>query len=172
MAIVRWDPVREVNTIQSEMNRLFNTFFDAPSHQGSGNGAGRRWLPAMDLVESGDAYVLRADLPGVAEEDVHLELEDGVLTLSGERHAEHREQDGGAVRLERSFGSFRRQLTLPEGVDPETIAASFEQGVLEVRIPKPEERKPQKVSIRVGSAPETLEAPSAPDAEGPPSAAA
>lgn len=151
MALVRWEPVRELNSLQGEMNRLFNTFFDAPAGGGGGgNGGLRRWMPAMDLVETGDHFVLRADLPGLSEEDVNVELEDNVLTISGERTSEHTEQKEGYYRVERASGSFQRALTLPEGVDPEAIDASFDRGVLEVRVPKPEERKPRRVAISVG----------------------
>ncbi len=148
MALVRWEPVRELNTIQGEINRLFNSFFDTPVS--SGEGAGRRWLPAMDLVEADDHYVLRADLPGLSEEDVKIEVEDNVLTISGERKAEHEQRGEGYHRLERSYGAFSRALTLPAGVEPEAVQATFDRGVLEVRIPKPEERKPRRVSISVG----------------------
>ena len=159
MALIRWEPVRELNTIQSEMNRLFNTYFEAPSQTNAASAA-RRWIPAMDLVETGDEFVLRADLPGLHESDVNIELEDSVLTISGERKAEHEERKEGFYRVERSSGSFSRSLTLPEGVDPDAVHASFDRGVLEVRIPKPEQRKPRKVAINVsaGSAPETIEA--------------
>ncbi len=152
MALIRWEPVRELNTIQHEMNRLFNTFFEAPAPSNSGTPTTlRRWIPAMDLVETGDAFVLRADLPGVTEKDVKLELEDNVLTISGERKAEHEERKEGYYRVERAFGSFARSLTLPDGIDPEAVQASFNQGVLEVRIPKPEQRKSRKVAINVGA---------------------
>ncbi len=159
MALVRWEPVRELNTIQQEMNRLFNTFFDAPSSNGGGgNGTARRWVPAMDLVETEDHFVLRADLPGLTEADVNIEVQDNVLTLSGERKYEHEAKKEGFYRLERGTGHFSRSLTLPDGVDPDLIAASFEHGVLEVRIPKPEERKPKRVAIQVGAEPKTIEA--------------
>ena len=151
MALVRWEPVRELTSLQTEMNRLFNTFFDTPSGGGGGNGGAlRRWLPPMDLVETEDHFVLRADLPGLSEEDVSIELEDSVLTVAGERKTEHEDKKEGFYRMERSFGQFRRSLTLPEGVDADGITASFDKGVLEVRIPKPEERKPRKVAISVG----------------------
>ena len=149
MALIRWEPARELSSLQSEMNRLFNTFFDTPTTGGNG-GAARRWIPSMDLVETDEHFVLRADLPGLSEEDVSIELEDNVLTVSGERKAEHEEKKEGFYRVERSFGQFRRSLTLPEGVDADKIAATFDKGVLEVRIPKPEERKPRKVAIQVG----------------------
>ena len=157
MALVRWEPVRELNSLQTEMNRLFNTFFDSPQ-QGAGNGGGvRRWVPSMDLVETADHFVLRADLPGLSEEDVAIELEDSVLTISGERKAEHEDKKEGYYRVERSYGQFRRSLTLPDGVDAEGIKATFDKGVLEVRIPKPEERKPRKVAIQVGEKPAAIE---------------
>jgi len=150
MALIRWEPVRELNTLQSEMNRLFNTLFDAPLANGGTTGP-RRWLPPMDLVEPEDDFVLRADLPGLSEGDVNIELEDNVLTISGERKSEHEERKEGFYRVERASGSFSRSLTLPEGVNAEAIEAGFDRGVLEVRIPKPEERKPRKVAISVGS---------------------
>jgi HSP20 family protein len=154
MAIVRWEPFRELTSLQNEMNRLFNTVFDTPA-PGNG-GAMRRWMPAMDLVESGDHFVLRADLPGMSEEDVKIELEDGTLTLSGERKAEHEENEEGYYRVERAFGSFSRSLTLPKGVNPDAVSAKFDRGVLEIRIPKPEERKPRRIEIG-GASRQTIE---------------
>jgi HSP20 family protein len=156
MAIVRWEPLREFSTLQNEMNRLFNTVFDSPAPAGNG-GTMRRWLPPMDLIETEDHFVLRADLPGLGEDDVNIEVEDRVLTISGERKAEHETTKEGYHRVERAFGAFSRSLTLPEGIDPEAVAATFERGVLEVRIPKPEERKPRKVSIGVGNSQKTIE---------------
>src|SRR3954464_2756043 len=149
MALVRWEPVRELNSLQGEMNRLFNTFFDTSTSGANGGGVGRG-PPPMDLVETESHYVLRADLPGLGEEDVSIELEDTVLTVSGERKSEHEEKKEGFHRVERSFGTFRRSLTLPDGVDADAIAATFDKGVLEVRVPKPEERKPRTVAIQVG----------------------
>ena len=148
MTIVRWEPLRELNSLQSEMNRLFNTVFDTPS--GTSGNVLRRWMPAMDLVESGEHFVLRADLPGMSEDDVNIEFEDGTLTVSGERKAEHEAKGEGYYRVERAFGSFSRSLTLPQGVDPEAVTASFDRGVLEVRIPKPEEKKPRRIEIAGG----------------------
>jgi HSP20 family protein len=145
MTIVRWEPLREFSTLQNEMNRLFNTVFETPAP--SNGGTLRRWMPAMDLVESGDHFVLRADLPGLSEDDVKIELEDRTLTISGERKAEHETKEEGYYRLERAFGAFSRSLQLPEGVNPDGVTASFDRGVLEVRVPKPEERKPRRIAI-------------------------
>ncbi len=107
-------------------------------------------MPAMDLVETDDHFILRADLPGLDERDVNIEVEDNVLTISGERKEEHQDDQQGFYRVERSFGQFSRTLTLPKGIDPESISAHFQDGVLEVRIPKPEESKPRRISIGVG----------------------
>jgi HSP20 family protein len=154
MALIRWEPARELQSIQQEMNRLFGTFLDP---QSGVEGGGRRWVPATDLVEEGDHYVLRADVPGVREDDVKVELEDNVLTISGERKSEHEQRKNGYYRLERASGRFARSLTLPEGVDPASIKARFENGVLEVSIPKPAERKPHRVAIDVGEKSPVLE---------------
>ena len=153
MTIVRWEPLRELGTLQSEMNRLFNTVFDGPTPSGT---TMRRWMPPMDLVEAGEEFVLRADLPGLGEDDVKIELEDSTLTISGERKAEHEGQGEGFYRVERATGAFSRSLTLPKGVDPEAVSARFDRGVLEVRIPKPAERKPRRISIG-GSEPAAIE---------------
>jgi HSP20 family protein len=154
MAVVRWEPLREFGALQNEMNRLFNTVFDTPP--GNGGATMRRWMPAMDLVETDDHFVLRADLPGLSEDDVRIEFEDGTLTVTGERKAEHETKKEGYHRVERAFGAFSRSLTLPQGVDPEAVTASFDRGVLEVSIPKPEERKPKRIEI--GGGQKTIEA--------------
>jgi HSP20 family protein len=124
-----------------EVNRLFNTLFDA------GEASSQRWLPAMDLVEADDHFVLKADLPGLGEDDVSIEIQDNTLTVSGERKSESEQHGRGWYRVERQFGRFSRSLTLPEGIDAEAVSASFDKGVLEVRIPKPEQRKPRRVQI-------------------------
>ncbi|MFN8161064.1 MAG: Hsp20/alpha crystallin family protein [Solirubrobacterales bacterium] len=147
MAIVRWDPARDLDALQSDFNRLFDSFFEGRS----GEGGRRRWVPAMDLVEDDDHLVLRADLPGISEDDVKIEVKDRVLTVSGERRAEHEEKRGGIRRIERSFGSFSRSLSLPEGIDPGQVTANFDRGVLEVKVPKPAERKATRVEIGGGT---------------------
>jgi HSP20 family protein len=156
MALIRWEPARELTSIQRNIDRLFGSFFDSPTGTVYGGGA-RRWYPAVDLVEDGDHYVLRADLPGLSEDDVKVEVEDGILTVSGERRSESEESKGGYYRLERAAGSFARSLRLPEGVDASSIEARFDKGVLEVRVPKPEQPKPNRVSISVGQAPAAIE---------------
>ena len=127
-----------------EFDRFFDRLLDAPA-------AAQRWAPAMDLTEAEDHYVLKADLPGMAEEDVSIEVDNGVLTVSGERKAENEQRERGWHRIERSFGRFARQLTLPEGIEPDAVTAEFDRGVLSVRIPKPERVKPRRIAIGGGA---------------------
>src|SRR5919204_6520366 len=128
----------------SEVNRLFNTLFED-------GGLQQRWVPAMDLVESDEHFVLKADLPGLGEDDVAIEIRDNTLTISGERKSEYERREHGWYRVERSTGAFSRSLSLPEGVDPDAVSAEFDKGVLEIRIPKPEQRKPRRVAIKAGA---------------------
>jgi len=125
-----------------DLHRLFNTLFEDRN-----SAVQQRWMPAMDLVEADDHFLLKADLPGLSEEDVAIEVRDNALTISGERKAEHERRERGWYRVERSFGRFSRSLSLPEGVDPDSISASFDRGVLSVTIPKPEQRKPRRIEI-------------------------
>ena len=148
MALVRWDPVRELDSLQSDMNRLFDSFFQGRQANGT---TGRRWIPAMDLVETEGHLVLRADLPGMDEDDLDIEIKGGVLTVSGERKSEHESKSEGFYRVERAFGRFSRSLSLPDGVDAGKVEANFDRGVLEVKIPKPEQTKPHRVEIGSGT---------------------
>jgi HSP20 family protein len=145
MTLVRWEPVRELHSRQHEINRLFGSASDSPWPQRGGGG--RRWIPAMDLVESDTEYLLRADLPGLGQDEVSIEVDDNVLTVSGERRSTHDQRGEGYFRIERASGTFARSLTLPKGVEADAISATFADGVLEVRIPKPEQRKPHRVAI-------------------------
>ena len=135
--------------MHSEINRLFSTLFDTATPVA---GRARQWAPALDVVENDDEYVVRADLPGIGEDDVNVEVKNGVLRIAGERKSEHEERKDGYTRIERSFGSFARSLTLPEGVDPESVKASFDKGVLEIQVPKPEAPKAHAVEITSGAA--------------------
>ena len=149
MTIVRWEPLRELGSLQNEMNRLFNTVFDAPQPGNArdapldaGHGPRRDRRPLRPAGRS----------PRPLEEDIKIEFEDGTLTVSGERKAEHESKNEGYYRVERAFGAFSRSLTLPQGIDPEAVAANFDRGVLEIRVPKPEERKPRRIEIGGGGA--------------------
>ena len=144
MTIVRWEPLREFSPLQNEMNRLFNTVFDAPA---PGNGGHAAPLDAADGPRRDRGPLRPAPIPGLSEDDVNIEFEDGTLTVSGERKAEHETKNEGYYRVERAFGSFSRSLTLPKGINAEAVTADFDRGVLEIRIPKPEERKPRRIEI-------------------------
>src|ERR1700744_3638195 len=146
MALIRWEPV--------PVHRLFNTLFDTPT---VASPQARRFAPATDLIESDSHYILRADLPGLSEDDVNVELDGNVLTVSGERRSSSEDRKAGYYRVERSYGSFRRSVRLPEGVDAGAIAATFDKGVLEISVPKPEAVKPHKVQITVGSGEKAIE---------------
>jgi HSP20 family protein len=159
MALVRWDPTRELDALQGDMNRLFDSFFgrrDGVATAANGYGS-RRWIPPMDVVETEDNLVLRADLPGLDRDDIQIEVKDGILTISGERKAQHEEKREGFHRVERSFGRFSRSLELPKGIEADSIEAGFDRGVLEVRMPKPAERKPTRIEIRSGDDRRTIE---------------
>jgi HSP20 family protein len=147
MALVRWAPARSA---YPEINRLFNTLFDSSTPLSPGLGVSRVLEPATDIVEFADEFVLRTDLPGVREQDVKLEILDGVLTLSGERAGEKEQSGEGYRRIERFAGSFKRTLRLPKGVDAEAVQATFENGVLEIHVPKPAAARPHTVEISVG----------------------
>jgi HSP20 family protein len=132
-----------------EFDRFFSRLFDNAAAGGATSA--QRWVPPMDLLEADDHFVLRADLPGMAEDDVSIEVQDGTLTISGERATEHEHQERGWFRVERSFGRFNRSLSLPDGVDADGVSAEFERGVLTVRIPKPEQRKPRRIEIHAAN---------------------
>lgn len=151
MALIRWEPVRELSSLQHDINSIFDNFFEPRAGNGPSH---RRWIPAMDLVESGDSYHLRVDLPGVEERDVKVELEDNTLTISGKRETRQEERKEGYLRVERGYGSFSRSLTLPEGVDPHQVKAHFENGVLEITVPKPKQQQAQRVEIDVSGSEE------------------
>jgi HSP20 family protein len=130
----------------NDFDRLVTRLFDPTA------ASPQRWVPAMDLTEADDHFVLKADLPGLSDDDVAIEVQDGTLTIAGERKAEHVQREKGWHRIERSFGRFSRALALPDGVNPDAVTAEFDKGVLTVRIPKPEERKPRRISIGTSAA--------------------
>ena len=140
MTIVRWDPFRDITSLRDEMNRLFSRTLGETA-------GGPAWSPAIDVIEQADAIVVKAELPGMKPEDIDIEVDDNVLTIKGERRFEEKVEDGRYYRLERSYGQFSRSLGLPQGVRADEISASFENGVLEVRVPKAEEVKPRKITV-------------------------
>lgn len=154
MALVRWNPTRDLDALQGDVNRLFDSFFG--TQDGNGTRA-NRWIPPMDLSETDDELVLRLDLPGVSKEDLEIEVRDGTLIIQGTRETEDRREVENYLRLERSFGRFSRSVELPSSVDPDGVNARFDSGVLELRMPKPEEHHPHRIEIVEGGAGERSE---------------
>jgi HSP20 family protein len=148
MTLVRSLPARPAYSPQSEITRLFNSFFDSATPLAAAFGQPTRsFVPAIDVVEKDGEFLLHADLPGLSDGDVKVEILDGVMTISGERKLEREETGDGYRRIEGASGSFERRLALPKGIDADDVKASFVNGVLAVHVPKPAESKPQLVEI-------------------------
>jgi HSP20 family protein len=149
--LVRWEPFRELAAVQNEMSRFMNGLLE-------GNGqATQSWVPTADVWETEEEVVYAFDLPGIREDQISVELEDGALTITGERAREHRVEEGSYFRFERRFGTFSRTIGVPQGVTEEGVSAKYEHGVLEVHVRKPEQPKPRKIEVTVGSGHKTLE---------------
>ncbi|MGE5247495.1 MAG: Hsp20/alpha crystallin family protein [Verrucomicrobiota bacterium] len=147
MALIRWtDPFRDIAVLQDRMNRLFGDFLERshPPEEGMGTGV---WMPSVDIYETKDAVCVRAELPGVDKDAVHVEVKDGVLTLRGERKFEKEVKEENYHRIERSYGTFHRSFTLPSSVDAEKVTARMKDGVLEVDLAKREQAKPKQIEI-------------------------
>jgi HSP20 family protein len=144
--LVRWEPVRDIAALQNEMSRFMNGLLE-------GNGrTNQAWVPALDVWETEDELVYGLDLPGIPEEKISVELDDGALTISGERERTVEETQDRFYRYERRYGAFARTFGVPQGVTEGDVSADYEHGVLEVHVKKPEQPKPKR--IRVGSASE------------------
>jgi HSP20 family protein len=139
--LVRWEPLRELTSLQNEMGRWMNGLFET-----SGRTA-QSWVPPLDVWETETEVVYSFDLPGTPEEKISIEVSDGTLTVSAEREKHEEVADDRYYRFERRFGSFSRAVGLPQGVDESKISASYRDGVLEVRVPKPEEQKPRRIAL-------------------------
>jgi HSP20 family protein len=148
MSVSRWDPFQDLLAIQDEMNQLFGRAVGQGPGRSQGQSGERMWAPALDISERKDAYVVTVEVPGIKAEDLDITLEDGLLTIQGERRFTQESTEQQFHRVERRYGSFRRSITLPAQVQAEQIEASFEDGVLEVIVPKAEEAKPKKISVR------------------------
>ena len=145
MAVVRWDPFRDLNMLQDRMNRLFD---DAGRNlRGDEPAATTTWSPAVDIFETEGEIVVKAELPGMERKDITLNLEKNVLTLRGERRFEKETKDDNYHRIERSYGGFSRAFSIPATVDEEHISAEYKDGVLKIALPKKEQAKPKQIRI-------------------------
>lgn len=148
MTIVRWDPFKDVATLQDRINRLFNESF-GQTRDLEDDMKACAWRPAVDIYEAENEIVLRAEVPGIRKEDIAVEVKDNLLTLRGERFPDPDISDEKYYRREICFGTFERSFTLREIIKPEQIKATVKDGVLNVRIPKPDVEVPRQVSVEV-----------------------
>jgi HSP20 family protein len=148
MAIIRWDPFREMTQAQSQLNRLVDQVW---------GGRQESWLPAVDVFDRKDAVVLKAELAGMDPDAIQIEVDDNVLTIKGERKFEEEVEQERYYRVERRFGSFQRSLALPQGVQADNIQAGYEDGILTVTVPKAEEQKPKRIEVKARKTVETSE---------------
>jgi HSP20 family protein len=150
MAVIRWnDPFRELAVLQDRMNRAFESTLSRAQGRDEELFTGT-WAPPVDIFETKDRMVLKAELPGFDENQIHLRFEDGILSLEGERKFEKESGEENYHRVERSYGKFIRSFTIPTSVDGEKISASFANGILTVSLPKREETKPKQIRIEAG----------------------
>ena len=147
MELVRWQPFNGVERLHSQMNDLFADVFGRAQRTSSVHSD--IWYPRVDIAESKDAYLIKAEVPGMKKEDFSLEVKDNVLTLSGERKFEQTEDGVEYRRVERTAGKFVRSFTLPELVKHDAIKANYQDGVLEIQVPKAEAAKPKRIEISV-----------------------
>ncbi len=153
MSLMRWKPTRDLVSfpsgmvsLQREMNRVFDSFFDGADEPGLLSGT---WVPAVDVAEGEDSYTVKMEIPGVNKDDVKITLESGILTIRGEKKAESEVNEKNVHRTERSYGSFQRSFTLPTSVKNDRIDAVYKDGILTVTLPKAEETKPKQIEVKV-----------------------
>jgi HSP20 family protein len=146
MALVRWTPMGNLQSFQHEMNRMFNEFFRGSNGEEAGSGLGS-WTPAVDIHETDEGFVIKAELPGVSKDDVSVDVHQNTLTLRGQRKHEAEVKQDKYHRVERAYGTFQRSFVLPTMVDQEKGRATFKDGVLELHLPKSETAKPRRIAI-------------------------
>jgi HSP20 family protein len=142
--LVRWEPFREIAALQNDMGRLMSAFL------GQSNETGRTWVPAVDVWETENELVYAFDVPGIPEDKIAVEFDDGSITVSGERERAEEIKQDGFYRYERRFGSFSRTVGLPQGVTEDDVKADYRDGVLEIKVAKPETPKPRRIQVGSG----------------------
>ena len=154
MNLMRFDPYREIATLQDRLNRAFGSTFGRGDREDETLAA---WAPPVDITEEKDRILITAELPGFKNDDISIQTENGMLTISGERRLEKESGDKAYHRVERSYGRFVRSFSLPNNVDRERIQARFADGLLHVELPKREDAKPRTIKISGGASPETID---------------
>lgn len=147
MQIATWNPFRELNEVQNRLTSVFGRF---PNRLGNGNGfALANFSPDVDIIENENEYLVKADLPAMKKEDVNVTVENGVLSIAGERKSENEEKNNTWHRIERSYGTFERTFTMPDDADGAKLKAEFKNGVLHVHMPKNPAARPKKIAVKV-----------------------
>jgi HSP20 family protein len=147
MALARWDPMREMMTMRDQMDRLVNQFFGRGGGEEAEGWVTSGWTPPVEIYDTGDALMVRVELPGVAKEDVQVEVHENTLSLRGERKPDASIKEGQYHRQERAYGPFQRSFRLPVQVDTEKVQATYRDGLLELRLPKSEAAKSKRITI-------------------------
>jgi len=148
MTIVKWDPFRNVAALQDRINRIFDESFSRTADLDDDISMSA-WKPLVDIYETDEAIILKAELPGIKKEDVSVEVKDNVITLKGVRTEEKEIKEKNYYRKERAFGTFSRAFNLQHRIQPDKIKARFKDGVLKIEIPKPEEEKPKQITVKI-----------------------
>src|ERR671924_789856 len=146
MALARWTPYRDLMSIRDEMNRVFNEAFGRGTNDESAWFSGA-WSPPVDIYETDEALVMKAELPGFSKDDISIELKENTLVIKGERKREDEVKEGNYHRMERAYGAFQRSFLLPTTVDQEKVRASYKDGVLELRLPKVQAAQPKRIAV-------------------------
>ena len=160
MALIRWDPFRELTTLQERMNRLFQDTWSGPgtmSSRGEESLAEGSFIPPVDVYEDEHSVVLKMEVPGIEQKDIDIRIENNILTVRGERKFEKEEKQENFQRVERRYGSFSRAFTLPPSMDTENVKADYEHGVLKVTLAKKAEAKPKQIKVSVGGGEQPVE---------------
>ena len=148
MSVTRWDPFQDLQALREDMNRAFGRWF---GREGEEERSGVRWAPALDVAETKDAYRIDVEVPGLKPEDIEVTVDQGMLTIQGERRSEEESRDRQYHRIERRYGAFRRSITLPSGVDASRVEATYDNGVLRLTVPKTEAAQPKRIEVRSGT---------------------
>jgi HSP20 family protein len=144
MTLIRWNPYRHLASVPLDMDTCFD-----PSRFGIGLNSDTDWSPSVDVVETQEGYEVKAEVPGIKKEDIHISFEGGLLTLKGEKKQESEEKDRNYHKVERAYGRFERSFRLPDGIKADAIKAKYDNGVLTIAIPKAEEAKPKEIAVIV-----------------------
>jgi HSP20 family protein len=147
MALARWTPSRDVMSVRDEMNRLFNEFFGRGGGTEEGTWFSGAWSPPVDIYETDEALVLKAELPGFSRDDIGIELKENTLSIKGERKREDEVKEGNYHRMERVYGAFQRSFMLPTTVEQEKVRASYKDGILELHLPKVPAAQPKRIAV-------------------------